>query len=160
MRQENVKLVLRYYSRIPGMVKLLNQERRELEDGYNGLRSASMDGMPHGGTPGKPVEELAVKMEQSGAYERLREIDVQTQILEGDAAVIRGCLDVLNGEYKRLISLRYLSGYSWVRLAVQIETPESTARHWHKKALERLGEALEDTPMSGELVGRASRART
>ena len=63
MRRKQVKTIIGYYSGIPGMVKLLNSERLDLEDEYNGLRSTSYDGMPHSTTPGKPTEELAVRMD-------------------------------------------------------------------------------------------------
>ena len=76
-----------------------------------------------------------------------------------DQEDIRGCLDVLKGEYKRLIFARYQDRCSWAKLAVQNGVPDRTIRRWHDRAVDRLGEALEEVPMIDELLGRASRAR-
>lgn len=77
-----------------------------------------------------------------------------------DQAVIRVCLDGLNSKYKQLVLMRYVRGYSWAKIGVRLGTPDSTARSWHERAMERLGEALEETPDHRGLGGRASRART
>lgn len=79
--------------------------------------------------------------------------------MQADAAGIRGCLDALNGRYKMLLSMKYFRRYSWAKIAVTMGKPEATVRNWNGKALDRLGELLEDTPMVDELLGRASRAR-
>ena len=160
MRLGEVKTVLTYYRKIPAMARILRQERKELEEAYNSLGAAPIDGMPHGRTLGRPTERLGLAMAGIRCGARLQEIAVELETLEGDAAAIRVYLDALNGEYKRLVLLRYVNGYSWARISVSMEAPDSTVRYWHKKALERLGEVLEEAPMAGELLGRASRART
>lgn len=42
---------------------------------------------------------------------------------------------------------------------MQNGVPDRTIRRWYDKALDRLGEALEEVPMADELLLRASRAR-
>lgn len=159
MKRRNVTRIVRYYHAIPEMVRLLEEERAEKEDLYNGLRSAGWSGAPGGGGPGKPVETLAIRTGHLCVWERLQEIDVRLQVLEGDQAQIRGCLDMLSGKYKRIIFLRYLRDYKWTRIGVELGAPESTIRAWHDRAMDRLGETLEELPMVEELLGRASRAR-
>lgn len=159
MRRESVRTLISYYDGIPAMLKLLNQERQELESEYSGLRGTPMDGMPHSSTPGKPTEELAAKAEANNAWERIQEIDVKVQVLQADAAVIRGCLDALNGRYKMLLSMKYFRRYNWAKISVSLGAPEATVRKWNNKALDHLGELLDDAPMVEELLGRASRAR-
>ena len=66
MRRNGAENIVLYYKAIPGMTKLLKQERAELEDDYNSLRGTSYDGMPHGSTPGKPTEEQAVRLAEKG----------------------------------------------------------------------------------------------
>ena len=90
---------------------------------------------------------------------RLEEISVRDQVLVMDRENIQGCLDVLKGEYKRLLFAKYRDKYSWARIAAANGVPDRTARWWHDKAVDRLGEALEEMPMADELLGRASRAR-
>lgn len=157
---ENVKQIALYYKEIPGMLRLLRQERQELEEEYNCLRGTGNDGMPRGSSPGKPTESLGLLAAEAGTGKRLDEIKRKEKLLMDDEARIRGCLDALNGRYKQVIMLRYVYGYSWAKTGVRINAPDSTARNWHDKAMERFGEALEELPGVGELAARASRART
>lgn len=159
MKRKDVKHIAHYYEAIPGMLKLLKREREALEEEYNGLCGIAMDGMPHSQTPGKPVESLAVCIAESGVSERLREITEREQQLVADRAVIRAHLDTLNDRYNRVLVMRYVSEYSWSKISVQMHTPESTVRHWHEMALERLGEAMEEVAGISELIVRATRAR-
>ena len=57
MQFESVKHIAQYYKAIPGMLRLLQQEREELEGNYYGLRGLAYDGTPHSSSPGKPTEE-------------------------------------------------------------------------------------------------------
>lgn len=97
---------------------------------------------------------------ENGVKNRLQEISVQVEVLEGDAANIRGALDAVNGKYKSVIIMRLIRGYSWTKISGKLGVPDSTARNWHGRAVERLGEVLEDVPMVDELTERATRART
>ena len=117
-----------------------------------------MDGMPHSSAPGNPTEALAVRVIENGVKNRLQEISVQVEVLEGDAANIRGALDAVNGKYKSVIIMRLIRGYSWTKISGKLGVPDSTARNWHGRAVERLGEVLEDVPMVDELTER-ERAR-
>ena len=76
------------------------------------------------------------------------------------AANIRGALDAVNGKYKSVIIMRLIRGYSWTKISGKLGVPDSTARNWHGRAVERLGEVLEEVPMVDELAERATRART
>jgi DNA-directed RNA polymerase specialized sigma24 family protein len=151
---------VRYFSEIPDMIRLLRTEKRELEDKYNTLNGSVGDGTPGSGEPGKPVERAVERLEAAGTWERLQEIEKKLKILERDEADVRRCLDDISGRYKFVLKERYLRGRSWASIATRAETPDSTVRYWHDKALERLGEALETLPQARELLGRASRARS
>lgn len=155
-----VEHIVKYYGGIPEAIKLLKRERDALEDEYNGLGGLAMDGMPHSSAPGNPTEALAVRVIENGVKNRLQEISVQVEVLEGDAANIRGALDAVNGKYKSVIIMRLIRGYSWTKISGKLGVPDSTARNWHGRAVERLGEVLEDVPMVDELTERATRART
>ena len=159
MRRKDVKTIIEYFYGIPQQRRLLDQERAELEAEYNGLRGTSYDGVPHSSTPGKPTEEMVARVDARNVRNRLEEIAVRDHVLIVDRDNIQGCLDVLKGEYKKLIFARYRDRYSWARIAVSTGVPDRTARWQHEKALDRMGEALEEVPMVDELLGRASRAR-
>lgn len=159
MRRRDVKTIIAYYFEIPDMRRGFTAERVRLESEYDGLRGTSYDGIPHSSTPGKPTEEMAAKMEANNTWGRIQEISVKMQVLQADAAEIRGCMDALNGRYKTLLNMKYFRRCSWAKISVSMNTPEATARRWNDKALDRLGELLDDVPMAEELLGRASRAR-
>ncbi len=159
MRRKDVKTIIEYFYGIPAQRRLLDQKRAELEGEYNGLRGMSLDGMPHSSTPGKPVEELAERVDARNVWGKLEANAVRVHVLEADREKIQDCLNAINGEYTRLILHHYRDKYSWVKISVLIGVPERTIRRWHGKALDRLGEALEEMPMTEELLGRASRAR-
>ncbi len=159
MRRKDVKTVIAYYYGIPAMRAELAVERAELENEYNGLRGTSLDGMPHSPMPGKPTEELAERVVTKNVWGRLEAISVRVRVLETDLEKIQGCLDALKGEYKRLILYHYQNGYSWAKIALKFGVPERTIYRMNDKALDRLGELLEETPMVEEILGRASRAR-
>lgn len=159
MRRRDVKTMIAYYFEIPDMRKGLTAEQACLESEYDGLHGASYDGVPHSSTPGKPTEELAARVDTNNTRRRIQEIGVKVQVLQADEAMIRGCMDALNGRYKSLLNMKYFRRYSWAKISASLGTPEATARRWNDKALDRLGELLDDTPMVEELLGRASRAR-
>lgn len=160
MRRGEAKTIVLYYRAIPGMIHLLKIEQAEIESEYEALRSAPFDGMPHGSAPGKPTEDIAIHAAETGALARAREIGVRVMILDGDAATIRGTLDAMSGKYKRIITLRLLRGYSWGKISAKMGAPDSTIRYWFNMALDRLAENLEEVPMPGELLDRATRARS
>jgi DNA-directed RNA polymerase specialized sigma24 family protein len=159
MQRKDAQNIILYYRAIPDMRKLLKQERRELEEEYLGLSGVSMDGAPHSSTPGKPVESMAIALEESGAGARLREIEARLCELEADAAFIQHCLDTVNGRYKSILLMRYVYGYSWGKISVRMGVPDSTARHWDEKALARMAKTLEDSAEPAGILRRASHAR-
>lgn len=159
MKHGKTETIVRYYHQIPEMVRLLQGERADLEGQYNPLGAMNMDGMPGGSEPGKPVESLALALDNRGCWDRLQEIDVKLQVLAADAETIRGCLDSISGRYKRILTMRYEYGYNWVKISMRLGAPESSVRRWGARALQRLGEVMDDAPMVEELLGRASRAR-
>lgn len=160
MQTEDAKRVAGYYKHVQQMLRLLRGERKDLEDDYYSLNVVAADGMPRGSSPGKPTEAKGLLAIQEGVGDRLREIATKEKQLMKDEASIRACLNAINARYKQVIIMRHVHKYSWAKISVTTGTPDSTVRHWYRKALERFGEALEEVPGVGELVERASRART
>ncbi len=161
MEREDVKSILVYYGNIPGMIEAENQWYKQIEDQYyNGLRSPRMDGMPHGQTSGSQTESMGMLAANAGVSEGREKHFVRLEVLHADQDTIRGCLDALNGIYKKVIFNRYVRGYSWAKISVKMSAPESTVRSWHDRAVDKLGKLLEeDVLMLDELTSRASRAR-
>lgn len=159
-RVENAKWVALYYKEIPWMLRLLRQERDELEEVYNGLRGVASDGMPRGASPGDPTQAMGLRAAENGVGDRLRKIGELEKLLMADEESIRACMDAVSGRYKQIIQMRYVRGYSWAKISAKTGAPDSTVRNWNAKAMERFGEALEELPNAGEIIRHASRART
>lgn len=159
MRRTDAKTIIVYYGEIPGMIKLMNRERQELEDEYYSLHGVSSDGLTRGTTPGNPVENQVILAEEKGAAARLREIAERVEELEADRRIIQRAVDSLSGRYKSLLVMRYLYGYSWTKISMRIAQPDSTVRHWNDKALERVGMVLDGEEKIREILKRASCAR-
>lgn len=148
-----------YYYAIPAMKQLLDSERAALEAEYNGLRGASSDGTPRGSSPGRPAEAQVERVIQNNVRDRLQAVEVRICVLEADREAIGHAVDALNGEYKKLLILRYRDRCKWTKIAVMMGMPERTAKFRQDRALDRIGQLLDETPMPEELLGRASRAR-
>lgn len=140
--RDRARAAILYYREIPGMIKLLRQEREELEGDYYGLRGVALDGIPHGTSDGRQVEQKAISAEEKNVAERMREIARKLEELEADRTAIQRVIDGLAGRYKTVLLMRYVRGYSWAKISVRTGVPDSTVRHWHKKALERMEEAV------------------
>lgn len=161
MTKQEAKMVLWYYATLEEMILVLSRETLELEtDCYNGLGAADMDGMPRGGSPGKPVESMAVLAAENGAAERIRAANERILVLRGDQSAIKSVLDGIYIKYKKILDMRYLCKYSWGKISVRLEIPESTARDWHRRALESFGSAFAECGDAEGILERASRART
>ena len=93
MSGKDVKRVVQYFYSIPEMARILREEQREVEDVYDTLKAAGGEAGHGGGGPGRPVELAASRAVELGAWERAGEIGVKLEVLEGDAAAVRACLD-------------------------------------------------------------------
>lgn len=132
MNTEQVKTILRYFYGISGQTALLCWEH----DKWRSLHGSSD----------------LVSATASGQLDR---ITVKTFVLHADAATVQAALDCLQSKDQRLLAFRYRNGYTWNKIAGCWGVPMRTVHRWHRKALERLGNILEDTPMIQELLLRA-----
>ena len=119
MQRKDVKTIIAYFYGIPAQRRLLDQERAELEDEYNSLRGTSYDGMPHSSAPGKPVEELARRIDARNVRGKLETVAVRIHVLETDREKIQDCINAINGEYIRLILYRCRDKYSWAKIGIK-----------------------------------------
>lgn len=160
MTKEAAKSIIVYYASIPDMIRFEKEERNYLEKAYyDGVKSPVVSGMPHGSGSGKPTEKMAIRAAEHNAGKRTDKHLVAIDVLESDRETIDAALSSMNSKYKRILLWKHVNGYSWVKIAVNINQPCSTIRYQYDKALEKLGEILEDDViMINELVDRANRA--
>ena len=107
---------------------------RELDDARNeGLRSPRLDGMPRGGGGNGLDEQIARidALERKAAKARQKALDL--------AEEIEDMIDSLeDNRYKTVLSMRYLKGFSWVKVAMEMNYAEKYVFALHGKAIEEL----------------------
>lgn len=98
-----------------------------------GLRSPRLDGMPRGGGGGGLDEQIARidALERKAARAREKALDLAEEI----ETMIESLDDV---KQKEVLRLRYLRGYTWVKIGMRINYSEQHARWIHGKAIEEL----------------------
>ena len=65
-----------------------------------------------------------------------------------DAAMVRACVDTLEGGQKQAIALAFFQGLSHSELAAQLREPLGTVKSWIRRGLERLRACLDRAGMS------------
>jgi len=74
---------------------------------------------------------------------------VELLLSGADAAMVRGCVDALDGGQKQAIALAFFQGLSHSELAAQLREPLGTVKSWIRRGLERLKSCLDRAGMSG-----------
>lgn len=161
MTKENAKNIAIYFANIPDMLNYERNWRRKIEDEYyNNIKSPGLEGMPQGASVGRPTEAQGIKAAEANACRELEKEDARIELLQRDLKQIESVIDTMNGKYKKVILWRHVFKYSWPKISILFSQPESTVRYWYDKALERLGEVLEnEVVFVSDLEQRASRAR-
>jgi DNA-directed RNA polymerase specialized sigma24 family protein len=159
--KESAKNIAIYFANIPDMLNYERTWKQKIEDEYyNNLKSPSLEGMPHGASVGRPTETQGIKAAEANAGSALKTEIERIELLQRDMEQIKAAIDGMNGKYKKVILWRHINEYSWTKISILFSQPESTVRYWYDKALERLGEILEnDVVLVADLEQRASRAR-
>ena len=115
---------------IQARIDRITERIAELED-ENGLCGINMDGMPHGTTPGNPVERMAIA--RAALHERL--IQLKADLAEKELA-IREYIESVEQPYIKLImELRYIDGRDWFDVAAEWE--ERTGKYADRTTLSK-----------------------
>lgn len=84
----------------------------ECEDG---LGSVNMDGMPHGTTPGNPVERMALA--RATLHEKL--VQLKADLMQKELDITAYIESVEQEDVKFIMEMRYIDGKSWHDAAVE-----------------------------------------
>ena len=79
---------------------------------------------------------------------------VELLLSGADAAMVRTCVDTLEGGQKQAIALAFFQGLSHSELAAQLREPLGTVKSWIRRGLERLKSCLERAGMTGRVTPR------
>lgn len=113
---------------IQARIDKINERIAELED-EDGLGSMNMDGMPHGTTPGNPVERMALA--RAALHEML--LHLKTTLAEKELAIREYIERVAQEDIKLIIELRFIDGRDWGNVAVELE--ERTGKYADRTTL-------------------------
>lgn len=92
----------------------------------------------------KKRKALRRELETSVCREKRRtEIVEMLERLDCDDAIIRSYLDRLHSKYRDVLMQRYVSRYSWVKIATKLGASEATAKRYGAKAVERLAKSID-----------------
>lgn len=101
---------------IQARINRLNERIAELED-EDGLGSVNMDGMPHGTTPGNPVERMALA--RAALHEKL--LQLRADLLEKELAIVEYIESVEQEDIKLIMELRFIDMKYWQDIAAEWE---------------------------------------
>lgn len=155
MTAAEAETIVRYYADIAGQQRALQREYAWLEAEYNPLRGNALDGMPHAAGNGDKTADMALRMAETDAARRMRELEVRGGVLCGDKAAIRDALDRLCSRHKEVLISRYVDGHTWEFTAGRAGLSRRQAIRVSAAALTRLGLLLDDVPLAGEILARA-----
>lgn len=113
---------------IQARIDKINERIAELED-EDGLGSMNMDGMPHGTTPGNPVERMALA--RAALHERL--LLLKANLVERELAIREYIESVVQEDIKLIMELRFVDGKSWQDTAIEWE--EKTGKYADRTTL-------------------------
>ena len=97
-------------------IKDIEERIAELEDEI-GVGSVNMDGMPHGSTPGNPVERLALA--KAALHEQL--VNTRATLLEKELEIRQYIESVEQEDIKLIMELRFLKFMDWYNVAGELE---------------------------------------
>ena len=100
----------------------------ELEE-YDGLGSVNMDGMPHGTTPGKPVERMA--LDKAALHEEL--LQYRADLVKKEREIWAYIKSVEQADVRLIMELRFVDGRDWGNVAVEFE--EQTGKYADRTTL-------------------------
>ena len=113
---------------IQARIKRIDERIAELE-AEDGLGSVNMDGMPHGTTPGNPVERMALA--RVALHEEL--LQLKADLAERELAITEYIAGVEQEDIRLIMELRYIDGKGWQDIAIEWE--ESTGKYADRTTL-------------------------
>lgn len=101
---------------IKARIMRLEERIKALEDEI-GLGSVKMDGMPHGTTPGNPVERMALAL--AALHEDL--VNLKATLLEKELEIRKYIETVEREDIKLIMEMRFVDMMDWYSIAGELE---------------------------------------
>ena len=113
---------------IQARIEKITERIAELND-EDGLGSVNMDGMPHGTTPGNPVERMALA--RMALHEKL--LHLKANLMEKELLIREYIERVEQDDIRLIMELRFVDGRDWGNVAVEWE--ERTGKYADRTTL-------------------------
>ena len=107
---------LKALSYITKRIKDIEERIAELENEI-GVGAVNMDGMPHGSTPGNPVERLAIA--KAALHEQL--VTLKATLLEKELEIRQYIESVDQEDVKLIMEMRFIKFMDWYNIACELE---------------------------------------
>lgn len=126
------------------------RERLEAMEAEDGLGSVNMDGMPHGTTPGNPVERMAIA--RAALHEQL--VNLQATLAERELEIVKYIETVEQEDVKWIMEMRFIDGLGWIDIASEWEdktgkyADRTTLSKKMRKYLDEHAKKDENSPIS------------
>lgn len=112
-------------------IKELEEELSELEASI-GVKGLNMDGMPHGSSPGRPTEAMALQIDE--LYEKIKEH--YNQIKREKIAVWNFIETIDDPILRQIIRWRCVKPHSWTFVGMKLNMPADTCRKIFDRAID------------------------
>ena len=99
---------------IQARIDKISERLLELES-EDGLGSVNMDGMPHGTTPGNPVERMALA--RAALQEKLAQL--KADLVAKELEITAYIENIAQDDVKFIMEMRFIDGKSWHDAAVE-----------------------------------------
>ena len=113
---------------IQAEIAKVSERIAELEEEI-GLGSVNMDGMPHGSTPGNPVERMA--LDRAALHEEL--LQYRADLVKKEREIWAYIKGVEQADVRLIMELRFIDGRDWGNVAVEWE--ERTGKYADRTTL-------------------------
>ena len=126
------------------------EERIADMEAEDGLGSVNMDGMPHGTTPGNPVERMALA--RAALHERL--VNLKATLKERELEIQNYIDSVELEDVKWIMEMKFIKGMGWFDIASEWEdktgkyADRTTLAKKMRKYLREHAEKAENSPIS------------
>jgi hypothetical protein len=134
---------------IRARIEKLEERIAEME-AEDGLGSVNMDGMPHGTTPGNPVERMAIA--RAALHEQL--VNLKATLKERELTIQKYIDSVELEDVKWIMEMRFIDGLGWHDIASEWEdktgkyADRTTLAKKVRKYLWQHAESRENSPIS------------
>lgn len=155
MERDEVLYLIKYYTEIDKNLKFNNAIIKDYEDEYYSptVTPSYTDGIHGKGDISTPVENMVLSIpENIQLY--MNELKGHNSRLVAEKSEFWALISQLDYNPKNVIYLFYVKGYSWEKIARQLNYSQSHCRTMRDKAMAELGGILEGSEMMVKILAR------